>query len=671
MIKKIALLALSLAAGLAALPQPKAQPEHPVRGDKVTWTVDTMYRSSQSPVMILVTYGNDTSIAQVLKGTRSGDAWSFTAAISKTAQFLAYKIEDDESPLSDDEGEYFGLPVYDEQGNPMFDSYRIWTNLYTGSDSAGNARALELVREELKYHPANWPALVLMRQLELITGTANEAAVAAEFDSLLVAEAQPLEPLYFAALEFFLNSSGYQPRGVEIMKTCAEKYPASRYWAWERYTIYSYISLEPSRLGSFENEIFPLLKGKAREMGYVIIMTYAMSSNPKARRVEDLTDGFLKEFPSSPMAPAFIISTLEVKYQEPNLQWAEEMESWQKRYRKSSELNLRLAEYYRDRDWKKALSYYKLALKTAKTPEPALSFADAAASKGKNMSDAEKALSESVKYTEADFYREFAWWLGFKKRNVQIMESRARLHAAKGWLAQNSRDYAGAVEEYLRADSLLVASSGYDKLLYERLLESSERKGDLKARKVALLNLILIRPNDVNIKSFLEDIYRLENGTVDGFGEWLTAEVLKNYYRVRLNVPIPDFPLFDAANNQVNLSEYAGKIVVINYWATWCEPCKTEIPELNQLVTQYQGKDVVFIALSNENPNLVGTYLKQNPFEYQIFYDRVGLSQYLELNTIPIHLVIDRYGRLQYLHVGALPGIREILTSEINLLLDM
>ena len=68
--------------------------------------------------------------------------------------------------------------------------------------------------------------------------------------------------------------------------------------------------------------------------------------------------------------------------------------------------------------------------------------------------------------------------------------------------------------------------------------------------------------------------------------------------------PAPDFTLNDLAGNPVSLSTYKGKVVVLNFWASWCPPCKKEIPDFNELQKTYAGDGVQFIGIANKEPRL-------------------------------------------------------------------
>lgn len=670
MFKKIALLVL-IAGILIGAQTPVPNPEKPQAGQKISWKVKEFAYESENPVMLLAAYTPDTVFIQIIPGKPSQDEWVFYYTIPEEATILTYKIEDEEKPLADDDGLFFATLVYDEQGLPRYDANRSYATLYLDPLANRIDRARELVAGELEIYPTNWQALILLRRLQWQAGEITEAAIAVELDSLLAAEPDSLEALRFAAMEFFISSQGFKNNGEELMALCAENYPESPRWTDYQNSIYVFISQTPERLGEFERVVFPLLKGDARETGYFLLMTYALADRRK-QRVENLGTEFLNEFPTSELTSAFIITMLEIKHEQPTALWAADMIEWQEKYPDDPEINIQLAEYYRDRSWKTALGYYRNAVKNSDDPKAARLFAEAAAAKSKNFAEASKWLKKTITEITADRYRNRYWWRDLSERRAMLLETQTALYTSIGWLSFKYGKYDEALAQLLKADSLLVSIPSYDENLYDRLRTVSEKAGDLLARQVALLNLMTARPEDQGIIKAIQDIYLLEHEDLEGFEEWLDAEWVKITLRNRMNIPVPDFPITTLAGDTVFISEFLGKVVVINFWATWCGPCKEEIPALNNMVRECEDRDdVVFIGISSEEKPTIEGFLETNTFLYDIYVDPTGMiSTLFQIQNIPTHMVIDAKGLIQYYHVGALPNIANILSAEINSLLE-
>jgi len=124
-------------------------------------------------------------------------------------------------------------------------------------------------------------------------------------------------------------------------------------------------------------------------------------------------------------------------------------------------------------------------------------------------------------------------------------------------------------------------------------------------------------------------------------------------------IPALEFSLPDVANKQRSLSEWQGKIRIINFWATWCPPCLEEIPEFIKLQTEYGDKNVQFIGVAIEDKQAVQQYLKNNPSNYPMLIGEeqaIKLSQQLGniVNAVPFSLILNQQGQIIHRHPGEL-----------------
>ncbi|HET6512670.1 MAG TPA: TlpA disulfide reductase family protein [Candidatus Kapabacteria bacterium] len=121
------------------------------------------------------------------------------------------------------------------------------------------------------------------------------------------------------------------------------------------------------------------------------------------------------------------------------------------------------------------------------------------------------------------------------------------------------------------------------------------------------------------------------------------------------NTPAPDFTLQDLNGQEVRLSDFKGKVVVLNFWATWCPPCRKEIPDFNELQAQYGERGVQFIgvALDEEGLTKVKKWTSTNPVNYPVVIaDATIKKAYGEMNAIPVTLLIDRQGMIRTKYIG-------------------
>lgn len=111
----------------------------------------------------------------------------------------------------------------------------------------------------------------------------------------------------------------------------------------------------------------------------------------------------------------------------------------------------------------------------------------------------------------------------------------------------------------------------------------------------------------------------------------------------------PDFRLTDLEGKPLQLSALRGKVVLLDFWATWCPPCRAEIPHFNELYTAYraQGLEVIGLAMDQEGPGVVRPFVRENRVSYPIAMDDSRISRaYGPIHGIPTTFLIDRQGRI-------------------------
>jgi len=132
----------------------------------------------------------------------------------------------------------------------------------------------------------------------------------------------------------------------------------------------------------------------------------------------------------------------------------------------------------------------------------------------------------------------------------------------------------------------------------------------------------------------------------------------------------PDFDVRDLQGNGYQLSKLRDKVVVLKFWFTNCKPCITEIPELNQLVEDFKGQEVVFLAPTLDPAARMKSFLRHTPFGYQVLPDSRSLAHEFNVFGYPTHMVINREGMVEAIFVGVNTDIRELLSGAIQNALD-
>jgi len=136
--------------------------------------------------------------------------------------------------------------------------------------------------------------------------------------------------------------------------------------------------------------------------------------------------------------------------------------------------------------------------------------------------------------------------------------------------------------------------------------------------------------------------------------------------------PAPSVSLNLLSGGNLNLVSLKGKVVLVDFWATWCVPCLSEIPMFNELKKEYQprGAEVIAISLDEEGATKVKPFLKAHPMDYtQVIGEQSTAAAFnVSPDTLPVTLVIDKQGRIRFRHVGITK--KDVLETEISRLIS-
>lgn len=116
----------------------------------------------------------------------------------------------------------------------------------------------------------------------------------------------------------------------------------------------------------------------------------------------------------------------------------------------------------------------------------------------------------------------------------------------------------------------------------------------------------------------------------------------------------PDFTLKDINGNNVSISSLKGKTLLINFWATWCPPCRAEMPSLNRMYNEYKGRGLVVLAVSTDkNINAVKDFLSKKPFDFYILTDAdTKVTRQFKVFSLPTTFLIDKNGVIIQKYLG-------------------
>jgi thiol-disulfide isomerase/thioredoxin len=135
--------------------------------------------------------------------------------------------------------------------------------------------------------------------------------------------------------------------------------------------------------------------------------------------------------------------------------------------------------------------------------------------------------------------------------------------------------------------------------------------------------------------------------------------------------PAPNFELPDVNGRKVRLSDFKGKVIILDFWATWCPPCRAEIPGFIELYKKYKDKGVEIIGISLDEGGVrdVLPFMKEFGINYTILIGNYKVTQdYGGIRGIPTTFVIDKKGNIRAKYVGYRP--KEVFERDIIMLLN-
>jgi cytochrome c biogenesis protein CcmG/thiol:disulfide interchange protein DsbE len=135
--------------------------------------------------------------------------------------------------------------------------------------------------------------------------------------------------------------------------------------------------------------------------------------------------------------------------------------------------------------------------------------------------------------------------------------------------------------------------------------------------------------------------------------------------------PAPVFRLKDANGQMVRPADYKGKVVLLDFWATWCGPCKIEIPWFMDFERQFkdQGFAVVGVSMDEDGWSAIKPYVQNMKMNYRVLLGNDDVSTaYGGLDSLPTTLLIDRQGKIASVHVGVAMGKEEFKNAIVQLL---
>ncbi|MBE7446246.1 MAG: redoxin domain-containing protein [Planctomycetia bacterium] len=252
-----------------------------------------------------------------------------------------------------------------------------------------------------------------------------------------------------------------------------------------------------------------------------------------------------------------------------------------------------------------------------------------------------------MKYTDAKKYYEDA----LKDLNALIEKH------AKTEEALEAKFYIGVVYNEMRNFEEAIKC-------FDTVLSQGEMDKNFKARTLYFMTKALIAKGDIaRAKDTVAELKQIEPRAADGFRQQLGS-------MVRIGMDAPMFNVADFQGKPVDLSKYKGSIVVLDFWATWCDPCIREFPKLKNVYSKFKDKGVLFIGISLDDDieDLRG-FVKHEEVKWPQVFDGKrwkGLIPSLySIQIIPTMVVLDQENKVRYIG-GDIENVTQIVTSLLS-----
>ena len=145
---------------------------------------------------------------------------------------------------------------------------------------------------------------------------------------------------------------------------------------------------------------------------------------------------------------------------------------------------------------------------------------------------------------------------------------------------------------------------------------------------------------------------------------WLKPESARAGFP-RVGQPMAEFTLAGLDGQPVSLSDFEGQPVLINAWASWCPPCRAEMPDLQAFYDAHHSEGLVLLAVNaGESPAVAGQFIEDNGFHFPVALDpEMRLMDRLQINDFPTSILVGRDGKVKAIHVGLMTP--KIIENEI------
>lgn len=149
------------------------------------------------------------------------------------------------------------------------------------------------------------------------------------------------------------------------------------------------------------------------------------------------------------------------------------------------------------------------------------------------------------------------------------------------------------------------------------------------------------------------------------------AMVAASQSPVNVGAVAPDFALRSTAGGNLRLSEHRGQVVMINFWATWCGPCRQEMPKLDEIFARYEPAGFALLGVNiDEDAERAQRLADELGVSFPLLFDdEQNVSRLYDVQAMPMTVMVDRSGKVRSVHYGYRPGMEQRYLDEVRALL--
>ncbi len=241
----------------------------------------------------------------------------------------------------------------------------------------------------------------------------------------------------------------------------------------------------------------------------------------------------------------------------------------------------------------------------------------------------------------------------------QILSTEATINYKK-------KDFESAIKNRKKCIELQTPFPAYE---WEKIGDIFMATGGVDSARMAYIKAVSINSTQTGAIDKLKILFHKTQKSHNQFDSYLIQAVRDELKASAKSAP--DVFLIDLQSKKIDLKGQKNKITVLVFWDTWSEACQKEIDGLNELKKVFSDRgDVSFWAVSVEDPASIKKFIRDTPFNFQLFHSGFSAKSAFDVIGFPTHLIIDGNGKIRFMHVGFSKNIKSELEREIQLLLD-